>query len=193
MAARAKVRSIEALEAFRNSLIRYLEKASAALDEVNEEVVRTKQWLQHDCPAHWRREAARRERVLQRREQELFSARLSDLQDDTAAQQMAVARARRALEEAEAKLRCARGWSRRYESRVEPLARRVDQLRHLLARDMARAVQQLSHAIRTLETYAEVGRPAAPSGESRPPAANASGEATSAEGGSAANGEGACD
>jgi hypothetical protein len=69
----------------------------------------------------------------------------------------------------------------------------VDQLRHLLARDMARAVQQLSHAIRTLEAYAEVGCPATPSGESRPPAAKPSGEATSAEGGSAANGEGACD
>lgn len=167
MAARAKVRSVEALEDFRAALIRYLEKAVVTVDEVTDEVRRTKDWLARDCPAHWRREAARRERVLKQREQELFTARLSGLQDDTSAQQLAVARARRALEEVEEKLRCARAWTRQYDGRVEPLARRVDKLRHTLSQDMRRAVAFLDGTIRSREAYAEV-RPAGGATGERP-------------------------
>lgn len=167
MAARAKVRSVEALEEFRTALIRYLEKAVVAVDEATDEVRRTKEWLVRDCPAHWRREGARRERVLKQREQELFTARLSGLQDDTSAQQLAVARARRALEEVEEKLRRTREWARQYDGRVEPLARRVDKLRHTLAQDMRRAVAFLDGAIRTLEAYAEVKPPAEVAGNPR--------------------------
>lgn len=156
MVERAKVRSVEALEQFRTSLVIYLEKAGAALDEVGEEVMRTRNWIQADRRTHWERERNRRRHVLEQKEQELFSARLSGFRDDLSLQQMAVTRARRAVEEAVEKLRCVRRWSQQYDSRVTPLHRRTEQLRHTLIQDMGRGVHWLTQAVKTLEAYAEL-------------------------------------
>ena len=48
MSGPAKVSSIEALEAFRADLIRYVEKARVALEDAESEVRRTRSWLEAD-------------------------------------------------------------------------------------------------------------------------------------------------
>src|ERR1051326_5682638 len=48
MPERAQVTSVEAIEAFRASLILFLSKARPTLEEVSGDVLRTKLWLQHD-------------------------------------------------------------------------------------------------------------------------------------------------
>jgi len=48
MPERAKVTSLEAIEGFRARLIIYRDKAGRVLDEVSEEVSRTRGWLQGD-------------------------------------------------------------------------------------------------------------------------------------------------
>lgn len=156
MAPRAKVRSVEALEQFRTSLLVYLEKAGATLDEVGDEVIRTRNWLEGDRRAHWERERRRRQQDLHQKEQELFSARLSGLRDDLSLQQHAVSKARRAVEEAEEKLHRIRRWSQQYDSRVAPLYRRTEQLRHTLTQDMGEGVRWLARAVQTLQAYAEM-------------------------------------
>lgn len=156
MVERAKVRSVEALEQFRTSLVIYLEKAGAALDEVSEEVTRTRNWIQMDRRTYWERERSRRQCDLEQKEQELFSARLSGFRDDLSLQQMAVTRARRAVEEAVEKLHCIRCWSQQFDSRVAPLHRRTEQLRHTLIQDMGQGVYWLAQAVKTLEAYAEL-------------------------------------
>jgi hypothetical protein len=156
---RAKVSSIEALESFRTSLIIYLEKATGALDEISDDVLRTRLWLQNDRRAHWEREVRRRSRELEEKQQELFSARLSGLMEATQVQQMAVAKARRALGEAEAGLNLVKQWNRQYDSRVRPLARDVDKLRDVLVGHMGKAVAYLTQAIKTLDAYADLAPP----------------------------------
>ena len=155
MADRAQVTSVEALEAFRARLILYLSKARPTLEEVDDEVQRTRSWLQNDRRNHWQNELRRRNRHLEEARQELFSARLSKLQEPTAAQQMAVTRAQRAVQEAEEKLQSLRKWGRDFENLTAPLVKQVDQLLFFVTADMQRAVTHLSQVITTLEAYTD--------------------------------------
>ena len=67
MAAHARVGSIEAIDAFRASLITYLETARPTLDEISAEVMRTRIWLEQDRFRFWERELERRRRLLTKR------------------------------------------------------------------------------------------------------------------------------
>ena len=156
---RAKLTSLEALESFRIALIIYLEKAVRILDEINDEVRRTKFWVQNERREHWEREVRRRARELDQRQQELFSARLSTLQEATLVEQQAVLKARRALEDATAKLDLVKRWSRQYENRVEPAGKEVDKLRDFLLAHMSKAVTYLAQATAVLSDYADLAPP----------------------------------
>ena len=79
--ARYKVTSLEALEDFRAKLIVYRDKASRVLDEVSDDVTRTRVWLENERPAYWQAQVRRLNRDLETAQQELFSAQLSGLRD----------------------------------------------------------------------------------------------------------------
>lgn len=150
----AHVTSLEALERFRSSLVLFLERANLVLDEVSEETKRTRIWLQTEQRLKLAQETKRRERELERLEQELFSARLSDLAQKKSGAQMLVNRKRRELRELEETRRRAEAWLRNYDSTVEHEARKVEKLRHHLDTDMARAITFLTEAVRQLDAYA---------------------------------------
>lgn len=156
MPERAHVTSLEALDAFRARLIIYREKAGRVLDEVAEEVLRTRVWLQSDRITFWEGQIRRKQKELEMRQQELFSAQISGMRDASFVQQQAVHKARRALQESEEKLRLVKLWNRQYDQRVEPLGKQVEKLRHNLTHDLAQGVAYLDQAIRTLAEYSEI-------------------------------------
>lgn len=163
MDAQARVGSIDAIEAFRAALIRFTGRTKQALDDVTGEVKRTRGWLETEQRQKWEGELRRRARALEQAEQELYSARLSDMRRDKSAQQMAVNRARRALEEAREKLVLIKRWRQAYDSRVETLAKQLEGLQDLLARQMPKGAVSLANTIRLLQDYAGVERaPKAP-------------------------------
>jgi len=161
MADRSQVTSVEAIESFRADLIVYLSKARPTVEEVGNEVMRTRLWLQNDQRIYWDRQLKQRGRELERAQAELFGARLSKLQEATAAQQLAVTRARRGVREAEDKLSRLRKWNRELENQADPLLKQVDQLHGFLIADMAKAVAYLVQVVKTLEAYADIAPPAA--------------------------------
>ena len=173
MPERAHVTSLDALEAFRSSLIIYVTKARPTLDEVSSDLVRMRVWLQDDQRTYWEQQVRRRARVLEQAEQALFGARLANLRETTDAEQVAVQRARRALQEAEAKLKRVKHWSREFDSRIEPLGRQLETLRNVLAIDMPNAAAYLAQAIRTLSDYAGIAAAPGGAGVSEPSAPNA--------------------
>ena len=128
MTERAHVTSVDALESFRANLIVYLGKARPTLDEIGAEVLRTRLWIENDRRTFWEAQVRRRLKALEQAQQALFSARVSNLRQETSAELMALQRAKRALEEAEAKLRILKQWSREFDSRVEPLAKELQKL-----------------------------------------------------------------
>ena len=168
MADRAQVTSIDALESFRAGLILFLSKARPTLEDVNDDVLRTRLWIQSDRHVHWLGELRRRKRQLEQAQQELLSARISNLALPSAAQQLAVTRAQQAVHEAEDKLRLLKKWGREFENLTDPPLKLVDHLHTFLTSDMAHAVAFLTQALTTLDAYAE--RQPAPSATSAAPA-----------------------
>lgn len=158
MDGQARVGSIDAIEAFRATLIRFTERARRSLDDVTGEVKRTRGWLETEQRQKWEGELRRRMRALEQAEQELYTARLSDMRRDKSAQQMAVNKARRSLVEAQEKLATIRRWRQAYDSRVESLAKQLESLQDTLARQMPKGAVSLANTVRHLQDYARVAR-----------------------------------
>jgi hypothetical protein len=87
---------------------------------------------------------------------ELFSARLSSLQEASSLQYLAVQRAERAVREAENKMMLIKKWDRDLENQSEPLLKQANQLQTFLTAEMPRAVAYLTQIVKTLEAYADV-------------------------------------
>jgi hypothetical protein len=172
MPERARVTSLEALESFRAKLIIYRDKAGRVLDEVSDEVVRTRLWLESDRVAYWQNQIRTRHRELEQRQQELFTAQLSGLLEASQVQQAAVQKARQALRDAEARLQLVKQWNRQFDQRVEPLGRQVEKFRHTLGTELGRAVAWLAEAVKTLSEYAELSAARDRPGRSSPDAAS---------------------
>ena len=159
MAERAQVTSFEAVESFRADLIVFLSRARAVLEEASDDVLRTRLWVQNDQRRLWEGETRVRYRKLEEARAELFNARLSQFQESTLLQTMAVQRAERAVREAEAKLALLKKWDRDLENRTDPLVKQVTQLHGFLTIDMGRAVAHLVQVVKALEAYADVATP----------------------------------
>lgn len=170
MADRAHVTSVEAIEAFRAALIVYLTKVRPVMEDACDEVARTRQWLQYDRRLHWENEVRRRTKTLEAAQQELFGARLSNLREPNAIQQAAVQRAKRALAEAEEKLRMVKRWTLEFETRAEPLVKELEHLRTLLANDLPKAAAKLALTVRALDAYTGVALPTGPAPVASAPA-----------------------
>ncbi len=155
----ANVTDIEALERFRSSLILFLERAGLALDEVGEEVKRTRIWLQTEQSLKLAHERKRRQRELEQLEQEMFTARLSDLAQKKTGMQMQINKKRREIRALEEKIRAVKGWLRNFDSVVETEARQAEKLRQHLDIEMARAVISLTESLRQLRGYSEGPEP----------------------------------
>lgn len=159
MADQANITSLDALEAFRASLIVFANKAHTRLDEVGDEVRRTKSWLQHDRRIFWQTEIRRRRTKLDQAEGELMTARMSSMRENYTLQLIAVRKAKEALHEGEAKLNAVRKWSRDFEAAVDPLLKRLESLRGVLDHEVPKALASLLQLQKTLEEYTEMVRP----------------------------------
>ncbi len=156
MSDRADITSVEAIAAFRASLIVYLAKARATIEEVTADVQRTKVWLQADRRLHWEAELTRRTRQLEAARQELFSSGLSNQGGAKGWHQMAVHRGEHAVREAAETLERIRKWNRQFQDRADPLVKQVGKLHTLFATEMRRATTQLGETLKTLEAYSGV-------------------------------------
>jgi len=156
MADKAQITSVEAIESFRAKLIEFLGQARPVLDEIGNEVTRARLWLQDEQRLFWENQLRLRGRKLEEARQELFNARLSQFEEATALHHMAVQRAQRAVQEAEAKLGILKKWDRELENRAAPLMKQVGQLQGFIATDMARAAAYLDRTLTTLDAYRNV-------------------------------------
>lgn len=172
MATRAHITSIDAIEAFRSALIIYMSKAGPALEEITSEVLRTRIWVEDTQRVHWQGIAKRRARTLEEAKAAVFSARLSNLREVSSGEQLALTKAKRALEEAEEKIRVLKRWSRDFDNKVEPLTRKLEKMHSILHEDMTEAVVHLAEIIRTIDAYAGIMAPSLNNGSPSPAASS---------------------
>lgn len=152
----ANVTSIEAIEDFRAKLVIFLSKARPTLEEVTDDVLRTRVWLESDQRMHWENQVRRRKKDLEEAQQALFSASIAKLREVSDAERMAVMKAKRALTAAEEKLAMVKKWRRDFDSVVEPLSKQLDSLRTMLATDLPKAIGALAEIVKTLDAYAKM-------------------------------------
>lgn len=159
MAEQAQVTSVEAIESFRASLILFVTKVRPVLEEVSDEVMRLRAWIQNDQRRYWQGELRKRGLKLEEAKQELFNAALSHLQEATALQHMAVQRAQRAVRDAEDKLDIIKKWEKSLEDRTAPLVKQVEEFHGFLTVETGKAVTQLVQIVKTLDAYARMPGP----------------------------------
>lgn len=152
----AKVTSVDALSAFRSSLVVYMGAVGNSLDGVRDEVRRTRTWLQNDQRMYWQGKLKRLRKQLDQAESELFTSRLSAMTDHSAARQQAVTRLRRLVREAEEKAKQLKKWIQNYDNLVAPLLKKLEGMQHVIAHDLPKGVAFLAHAERTLDDYARI-------------------------------------
>ena len=160
MADQARISNLDSIEAFRSALIVFISKTRQTLDTVQDTVKKTRSWLQTEQPSYWASQIRLRQKQLDQAQQELMSARMSEFVETPAAQQMAVRKARAALEEAQERAQRTKIWARDFDRTVDPMARKVDSLRDFIEGDLAKAVVYLVEIQKILQAYNET--PAAP-------------------------------
>jgi hypothetical protein len=156
MPAQAQVGSIEALESFRSDLILCVGQMRPVIDESSMEVMRVRNWLEHEARAHWTEQLRRRRLKFEEAQAELFNARVSLMKDSCIIPQMHLQKAQVAMREAEKKLAAIKKWLRDLEPLTEPLLKQVEQLRGYLTADLGRAVASLTENVKLLEKYAAI-------------------------------------
>ena len=144
----ANVRSVEALKDFKNALIAYAEEARNALNGVDMDVRRTRDWLERDQVMYWQTQVKRRNEQVSQARADLFRRQISQSGSDSVSdtdQKEALRLAIQRLRQAEEKLEKVRRWGpvlqhaiAEYNSQARPLGDRlagdlvtVDGHRHL--------------------------------------------------------------
>jgi len=168
MATRSNVTSVEAIESFRASLILYQAKARATLEEIAAEITRTRNWIAGTQRAQWDGVAKRRRRELEEAQAALFGSKMSTIRKVTAAEQMAVTKAKRAVEEAENKLRVIKRWDQDFDNQTGPPTRQIEKLQAVLSDDLSRAIILLTQTVATLNAYAGMIAPSIDPGSGQP-------------------------
>ena len=166
MADQARISNLDAIDAFRSALIVFISKTQQSLDQAQDTVKKTRGWLQTEQPQYWMAQIKQRQKKLDQANAELMSARLSEFVDSPTVQQMAVRKARYALEEAQQRLERTKAWARDYDRLISPLAKKVESLRDYLENDLTRAVAYLTEVQKILAAYAEASTPAPAPAES---------------------------
>ena len=161
MSQQAWVTSVEALDAFRASLVIFVTKARQAVDTARDSVRRTRNWLQHEQRVHWEGEIRRRQRQLDQAVQDLYSARLTKMTGAIAIREAVVRKAKAAVEEAHQKLRNVKKWNQNFDATADPLVKKLDGFREFLDQEMPDAITFLYRAREILDAYAERTAPAA--------------------------------
>src|SRR3954451_2252626 len=149
MSTNAHVSSVDAIDSFRAALLVYLSKARPVLEDACDEASRMRQWLQTSQRVHWENEVRKRTRILENAQQALLSANIANLREPGLAEKNAVTKAKRALTDAEDKLKTVKRWTRDFDQLVAPLVKQLEQLRTTLVNDMPKAAVHLSQVVKT--------------------------------------------
>ena len=153
MSDQAEVTSIDAIADFRTALLIYISKVRPLLDDSADEVFRTREWLRTSQRIHWENQVRAKTRELSDAQQALFSAELAKLRAPSSAELMAVQKAKRALAEAEEKLRTIKKLAASFEKEAVPRLKHVENLRSAVATDLQEGVHFLERIVGVLDRY----------------------------------------
>ncbi|MEE8452229.1 MAG: hypothetical protein V3R99_09950 [Thermoguttaceae bacterium] len=157
MSRSAKVTSIEVLDRFTAVLRSFQDDASTSLENLEVEIHRALDWINHTQKDHWRNEIRLgRQRVADAKaeyERARSARRFADHEPTLLAEKKVIERARRRLRLAEEKVELVRVWARRIDRAVIEYKGSAAQLSNWLLTDCPRALASLVRMNRALQSY----------------------------------------
>lgn len=159
----ANVNSIQALLDVKAALAVFVDQANGALEEVDQEIRRTLDWVLNEQPPYWQRQIRECEERVTQAKIDLHRCRSQRVSDDhvpdCAEQKAALRRAEQRLEEAREKLKIVREWGRQLPTLIDEYLAQAQQLGNYLVDDLGRASAALDGMTRALEGYLDVASP----------------------------------
>lgn len=158
----ADVRSVEAIETFRQSLITIHEDAREALVAASMEIRRMMQWLDQDHRLHWEQQLKRRREEVSQAKADLARKRLQGSQDSKPSvveEKDRLRAAERRFEEAEMKLKLLKKWSRQVQQAAMLFEGHARNLQTLLDGDPPASIGELDRSLAAIERYRSAGMP----------------------------------
>lgn len=160
MSPRARLISIDAVDALRAALAKFGEEAASALADLDLEVKRGADWIQHDRKEYWAQEVrlgwdrvAEARANLQRR----MIYRVSEERPSALEEKKALEAAKRRLQTAQQKVEAVRRWSYLVQREMNEYVAVIGQLAAWLQNDLPRALAALKRMGIALDAY--VGTP----------------------------------
>jgi hypothetical protein len=159
MSTPANVQSLEAIDAVRNAIATFVAQVADALTELDSEMRRMKEWLEHDRPRHWRNQV----RLANDRVHETQQALHRCLMFPVANERPSCYEERQALKAAQERLvycqekeQRLRHWQRTLQHELFEYEGRISQLMRLIEVDVPQAIGVLHKIVRHIEEYKSV-------------------------------------
>ncbi|MBK7405180.1 MAG: hypothetical protein IPJ41_11250 [Phycisphaerales bacterium] len=170
MAERASVGSVEALRAFKPSVVRFAELTQAAVSSGESIGTRTLDWLTRDRGPQLQREIRRLQEDVTRSRTRMIS-RMDPMQDNPTPKvddRIDLEATKRRLREAEQQLEQVKRWARELTRGLEQYRGGVAQLGGFVRGELGRAVGALDQMGDALEAYTQLGERSVGTPEARP-------------------------
>jgi hypothetical protein len=153
----ARVQSIDSLKLFRVALIKFAEVANVALGDAEGEINRVVMWLGHEQQQFWQTTIRKRQELVARaaeavRQKKLFKDSAGRTQS-AVDEEKQLAKAQRALQEAEQKLIATKRHYQRLQKEMHMYKGATTRLLTAVTSDLPNAVAQLDRMTEALEGY----------------------------------------
>jgi hypothetical protein len=156
MSTGAQVHSSEAIEAVRNSLSLFADQVGDALTELNAEMRRVLEWLEHDRPRHWKTQVRIAHDQVHEAQQALHRCLMFPIGGERPScyeERAALKKAQSRLEYCEKKAESVRHWQRAVQHELFEYEGRISQLVRAIEADVPNAIGVLNKLLRSLEEY----------------------------------------
>ena len=173
----AAVRSFDAIQRIREELLRFAQQCDEALGEVDAEVLRVLDWVEHDRPRYWKERVRRAQDEAHDAKVALERCLMYPINDETPAcaeEKVALKHAAVRLLRCEEKQESVRALAQKLRHEMHEYKGRTAQLKRLIEVEAPRGAAVLERSLAVLEKYAAAGRaaPRTPDSAADPAAAD---------------------
>ncbi|HEY3393080.1 MAG TPA: hypothetical protein VGK58_10255 [Lacipirellulaceae bacterium] len=156
MSAQANVQSLEAIEAVRTALVSFVDQVRDALTELQSEMRRVADWLEHDRPRYWTMQIRVASDGVHAAQQALHRCLMFPIAKERPScyeERAALKKAQARLAYCEEKAERVRHWQRVVQHELFEYEGRISQLVRVVEEDVPRAMGVLGKVLRRLEEY----------------------------------------
>ncbi len=160
----AHVRSSESIEAFRCALQKFQQRVEDALAELDGQIRRAVDWIEHNRPAYWEQQRRDADDAIHEAKLNLERCLIYRMTDERPAcreERAALKQAQVRQDSCREKIEQVRHWKRNMNHEMFQYQGRVGKLRRMLEHDIPRANGVLQNILRQLESYQIERSPAA--------------------------------